>query len=139
MATFRCTEETFEIIDRAFREHRESVNKPIQPIDKRTSAIARAVIVKGLPQAEVARKHEVSKQWVNQIVGKYYKLYLTTGASGEKDSELWVRRALEIPAALAASLDRFLPLAKTCKDPKALQKALTAVIRAIEGQSDKLE
>lgn len=138
MATFRVTEQTFDIIDTAYREQLQAVGKTL---DKRTSAIARSVIVKGLLQAEVARKNDVSKQWVNQIVGKYYQTYLATGASGEVEMEeqLWARRTLDLPGGLAAPLDRFLTLAKSCKDPKALRKALSAVTCVLEGQSDNLE
>ena len=136
MATFRTTEQTFEVIDNAYREQREHMGKPL---DRRTSSIARAVIVKGLPQAEVARRNDVTKQWVSQVVNKYYQIYLATGTSVEVEAELWGTRTLEMPGVLAAPLNRFLSLAKSCKDPKALQQALTAVIRTLGAQSDKLE
>lgn len=138
MANFRLTQQTFRQIDRAYRAEREQ--RITVPEHDRTSAIAHAVLVEGVPQAEAARQHNVSKQWVSKVIASYHRVCLKLGRIDEDPEPVsWVTRKLEIPDALVEPLTALLANAKRCKDQRLLQSALASVARTLKTHANKLE
>lgn len=138
MATFRLTPKTFRQIDRAYRTKREQRITVAE--DDRTSAIAYAVLVEGVPQAEAGRQHNVSKQWVSKVIASYYRVCLELGRIDEEPEPVsWITRKLELPEALVEPLAALIANAKLCKDQRVLQSALASVARSLKAQASKLE
>ncbi|CAE6846746.1 hypothetical protein R20943_07373 [Paraburkholderia aspalathi] len=110
-----------------------------KPFAETTRDIAQAVIVDGDPSIEVQQRFGVTKQRVSSIVGRYYQAYLTMDPTEGDLAVLWLKHGFEMPNNLVKPLETFLATARRGKDAKKIQSAVTAIIKALDTQSSKLE
>lgn len=125
------------VLDTAMREQAQLYGG--RPFAERSRDIGYAVIVEGAAPAEVGRRYEVSKQRVSQIVTRYYQAFLTMNPTEGELAVLWLNHGFEMPNTLVKPLETFLAKSRRSKDPKKMQTAVAAIIKALETQSSKLE
>lgn len=94
----------------------------------RARAMARAVLVDGRPQADVATEYGMTKQRVNLAVGAVKRAYGKAAAPGTG----WVSLELELPESLALALGGFIDALRACPEDQAQAKALAQAVRSLE-------
>lgn len=100
----------------------------------RAREMARAVLVDGRAQTDVATQHGMSKQCVGQAVSAIKRAYSKMAARGSG----WVTVALELPEALALEMASLVSELKGCSDQAAQSRATTQVVRSIRAARNSL-
>jgi hypothetical protein len=103
-------------------------------LGERARDMARAVLVDGRAQADVATEYGMTKQRVNAAVGAIERAYIQTAAPGTG----WVSVALDLPEALALELASLVDALRGARDEAARTKALAQVTRAIRAAKNAL-
>ncbi|HCY63670.1 MAG TPA: hypothetical protein DHV59_12755 [Oxalobacteraceae bacterium] len=98
-------------------------------------AMARAVLVDGRTQTEVASDYGMTKQRVGLAVGAIHRVY----EQSDGKSMAWVSVALDLPDFLSHQLADLMESLKTCEDEKKRQKALSVVSHSIASAKLSLE
>lgn len=98
-------------------------------------AMARAVLVDGRSQVDVANDYGMTKQRIGLAVGAINRVYEQSTAK----STAWVSVAIDLPDYLAHELADLIESLRTCPDEKKRQKALSVVSQSIAGAKLSLE
>lgn len=89
---FRITQQQFDSALRTYLAHQPEGLRP----GERSTEVAHQVLVDGLPQADVARRHKLSRQRVSDIVKRFRKLLAV-------DKHVipagWIRDTVTLPVA----------------------------------------
>lgn len=93
----------------------------------RARAMARAVLVDGRAQAEVAAENGVTKQRVNIAVAAIERAYLEAAAPGTG----WINVELKLPEALALELANLMEAIEAASNQELRDKAVSSVLRAL--------
>lgn len=96
--------------------------------------MARAVLVDGRTQADVATEWGMSKQRVNLAVAAIERTYIATAGAGGGV----VRVSLELPESLALELGTLLDALKNCPDAALASAAVDKAIAGIRGATKRL-
>jgi len=104
-------------------------------VKDRARDMARAVLVEGRAQADVAMEHGMSKQRVNLAVGAIERAYFKSAAPGTGRVEV----TLDMPEALALELSELIDGLKQCTDQERSAKALSQVLRSMATATHSLE
>jgi hypothetical protein len=101
---------------------------------ERAVAMARAVLVDGRAQADVAAEYGMTKQRVNGAVATIERAY----AKSAESSSGWVTVELELPEPWAQELDRLLGVLLQCEDEAARARVCTQVLRSLRAAGQDL-
>ena len=102
---------------------------------ERTRDMARAVLVDGRTQSDVAIEWGMSRQRVNLAVISVERTYMETAGSGGG----LVRLSLEMPESLALELGTLLDALKSCPDAALASAAVDQAIAGIQGAVRRLK
>ncbi|WP_459203474.1 TrfB-related DNA-binding protein (plasmid) [Ralstonia pseudosolanacearum] len=100
----------------------------------RARSMARAVLVDGRAQADVATEFGMTKQRVNAAVGAIERAFVQTAAPGTG----LVSVSLELPESLALELANLVDAFAACVDGETRSKALAQVLRAVRSAKNSV-
>lgn len=102
-----------------------------------TRAMARAVLVDGRSQAEVANELGMTRQRVNLAVATIERVYVATAGAG--DGNVMVRVSLDLPEGLAVEMGAFVDALSNCSDPDLANAAINMAVAGVRGATKRLK
>jgi hypothetical protein len=102
-----------------------------------TRAMARAVLVDGRSQAEVANELGMTRQRVNLAVAAIERVYAATAGAG--DGNVMVRVSLDLPEGLAVEMGTFVDALSKCSDPDLANEAIDKAVAGVRSATKRLK